>query len=189
MPTNDLYMVVDLEATCSDEGAVPRAEMEIIEIGAVMVDGESLSPIDEWQSFIRPQRHPQLTDFCRSLTSINQAQVDAAALFPDVLADFIAWIAEFTARGFAEPVFGSWGDYDRLQFAQDCELHGIAYPLPPTHLNIKRRFQEELSLKRKVGLKGALKHVGLPLDGTHHRGIDDARNIAKLLPYALGRVE
>ena len=28
------YLVVDLEATCSDDGAVPRDQMEIIEIGA-----------------------------------------------------------------------------------------------------------------------------------------------------------
>jgi inhibitor of KinA sporulation pathway (predicted exonuclease) len=28
--------------------------------------------------------------------------------------------------------------------------------------------------------------VGLDLVGTHHRGIDDARNIARLLPYCLG---
>jgi inhibitor of KinA sporulation pathway (predicted exonuclease) len=26
----------------------------------------------------------------------------------------------------------------------------------------------------------ALKFLGLPLDGTHHRGIDDARNIARI---------
>jgi hypothetical protein len=29
--------------------------------------------------------------------------------------------------------------------------------------------------------------VGLAFQGTHDRGIDDARNIARLLPYALGR--
>jgi len=30
-----------------------------------------------------------------------------------------------------------------------------------------------------------LQMVGLPLDGSHHRGLDDARNIAKLLPRSL----
>jgi hypothetical protein len=30
--------------------------------------------------------------------------------------------------------------------------------------------------------------LGLTFEGTAHRGIDDARNIARLLPYALGRV-
>jgi 3'-5' exoribonuclease 1 len=32
-----------------------------------------------------------------------------------------------------------------------------------------------------------LELTSLPLEGTHHRGIDDARNIAKLLPYILGQ--
>jgi inhibitor of KinA sporulation pathway (predicted exonuclease) len=33
--TNDYYLIIDLEATCSNVGEVPRHEMEIIEIGAV----------------------------------------------------------------------------------------------------------------------------------------------------------
>ncbi len=33
------FLVIDLEATCDDGGAVPRLEMETIEIGAVLVDG------------------------------------------------------------------------------------------------------------------------------------------------------
>jgi 3'-5' exoribonuclease 1 len=47
------YLVVDLEATCDDRGAVPRGEMETIEIGAVLVDAETLQPLDEYQTFIR----------------------------------------------------------------------------------------------------------------------------------------
>ena len=38
---------------------------------------------------------------------------------------------------------------------------------------------------KEVGMARALQMVGLPLDGSHHRGLDDARNIAKLLPFAL----
>ena len=30
------YLIVDLEATCSDQGEVPPREMETIEIGAVI---------------------------------------------------------------------------------------------------------------------------------------------------------
>ena len=29
----------------------------------------------------------------------------------------------------------------------------------------------------------ALQMCGLPIEGTHHRGIDDARNIARMLPW------
>jgi hypothetical protein len=34
---------VDVEAMCSDDGTVPRHEMEIIEIGAVIQSSQSLS--------------------------------------------------------------------------------------------------------------------------------------------------
>jgi len=32
------FLIVDLEATCSDDGTIPSQEMEIIEIGAVMLN-------------------------------------------------------------------------------------------------------------------------------------------------------
>jgi len=52
--------------------------MEIIEIGAVMVEAQGLTVIDEFQTFIKPVRYPILTEFCKSLTSITQEQVDQA---------------------------------------------------------------------------------------------------------------
>jgi inhibitor of KinA sporulation pathway (predicted exonuclease) len=33
---------------------------------------------------------------------------------------------------------------------------------------------------RPCGMKRALELMGIPLDGQHHRGVDDARNIAKI---------
>jgi inhibitor of KinA sporulation pathway (predicted exonuclease) len=189
MNEKNYYLVVDLEATCDDAGAVPREQMEIIEIGAVLVDGHSLEAIEDWQSFVRPQRHPKLTPFCTELTSITQDQVDAAPHFPEVLEAFCTWWGTLVREGYGTPIFCSWGDYDRKQFKQDCMHHGLKYPLPAQHINVKREFSKALALKRKFGMAGALKQVGLPLVGTHHRGIDDARNIAKLLPWALGRVD
>ncbi len=176
------YLVVDLEATCDDRGAVPREEMEIIEIGAVMVDVEGLDAVDEFQAFVRPSRHPTLTDFCRELTTIQQAEVDAADPFPEVLACFAAW-----AETYAPYRLASWGDYDRKQFHQDCAHHRLPYPLGKEHMNIKAEFSRALGTKKRFGMAAALRRAGLPLRGTHHRGIDDARNIARLLPLALGR--
>lgn len=89
------YCVVDLEATCDDQAlrAVPHEEMETIEIGAVMVAGTTLVSVDEFQAFVRPVRHPQLSAFCTKLTTITQQQVDQAGLFPDVFGEFLAWAA------------------------------------------------------------------------------------------------
>ena len=41
----DYYLVLDLEATCCDKGTIKRHQMEIIEIGAVMVEAQTLTMI------------------------------------------------------------------------------------------------------------------------------------------------
>jgi 3'-5' exoribonuclease 1 len=175
------YLVIDLEATCDDGGLVPKREMEIIEIGAVLVDHTTFEPIAEFQSFVRPVRHPTLTPFCRTLTSITQAEVDAAPKFPVVLAA----LREFV-ESHGRPLFCSWGNYDRGQFGLDAAYHRVQLPFGTDHLNIKQAFSDALGTSKRFGMAGALRKLGLPLEGTHHRGIDDARNIARILPYAIG---
>jgi inhibitor of KinA sporulation pathway (predicted exonuclease) len=84
-------------------------------------------------------------------------------------------------------VFCSWGDYDRRQLEADCLRHRLPYPMPGRHVNLEALFSATLGLRKKLGMAEALRQVGLDLHGTHHRGIDDARNIARLVPYAAGR--
>jgi len=182
MATPQFYLVIDLEATCDEnQRTVPRTEMETIEIGAVLVDGESLNPVAEFQTFIRPERHPVLTPFCRQLTTIAQADVDAAPGFPVAIRALEVFI------GARDVLFSSWGGYDRGQFEQDAAFHGVSLPFQGQHLNLKARFSQQLGESKRYGMHAALARVGLELNGTHHRGIDDARNIARLLPYLLGR--
>ncbi|MGD9857393.1 MAG: exonuclease domain-containing protein [Planctomycetaceae bacterium] len=172
------FHVVDFEATCCDEGSVPREEMEIIEVGAVLVDGNSLRPLGEFQSFVRPVRHPVLTSFCRELTRITQQDVDAAPPFAQVLNEWRKW-----AEPFEGSVFSSWGSYDFHQLEQDCRFHRLPNPFMPGHINLKAEFSRRIGQRRRFGLAGALSRAGLTLEGTHHRGIDDARNIVRLLPF------
>ncbi|MEM6992769.1 MAG: 3'-5' exonuclease, partial [Myxococcota bacterium] len=81
--------------------------------------------------------------------------------------------------------FGSWGAYDRNQFRHDASYHGVALPLGEQHINLKQEFSRRRGTKKRFGMAGALRAVGLPLVGTHHRGIDDARNITRLLPHCV----
>lgn len=176
LPPHAYYLLIDFEATCSDDGAVPKEEMEIIEIGAAMQRTGTFEVAAEFQSFVRPVRHPRLTPFCTELTTITQDQVDAAPLFPEVLAALVAWAAPYD-----DCLFCSWGDYDRNQLQQDCAFHGVAYPFGDEHLNLKAAFSQALGTKRRFGMAGALRKLGLKLEGTHHRGIDDIRNIARVV--------
>ena len=175
-------LVIDLEASCDEGDKLPGDEMEMIEVGAVWAtpDGRILA---EFQALVRPVLHPRLTPFCSQLTGITQADVDGAPLFPEVAAR-LASFAEL--HGHEASTWGSWGQYDAKQLARDSTRHGIANPLANfEHVNLKRQFAKARRIK-EVGMARALQMVGLPLNGSHHRGLDDARNIAKLLPFAIG---
>ena len=174
-------MIVDLEATCCNRNSIHRNDMETIEIGAVMVDRKTLSVIDEYQTFIKPLIHPKLTSFCTELTSITQSDVEGAQEFPKAFQEFVDW-----SEGYEDIVFCSWGQYDKNQFIKDCNYHGIEYSLKADHINLKKQFSINLNLRRNYGMAGALRYAGLKMNGTHHRGIDDARNMARLLPTMLG---
>jgi inhibitor of KinA sporulation pathway (predicted exonuclease) len=176
------YLVIDLEATCDADHAIPRDQTEIIEIGAVLCDAESLAPVGEFQTFVKPVRHPRLTPFCTRLTSITQAQVDGAPPFRVAIQNLSAWLRD--KRPF---LFCSWGDYDKNQFEREARKQAMVLPLGREHLNLKEAFRRRSGDDKKLGVGQALGRVGIRFDGTAHRGIDDARNIARLLPYCLGR--
>ena len=176
------YVIVDLEATCWETGTA-RDRMEIIEIGAVLLEASAGPVHSEFARFVRPVVEPVLSDFCRQLTHIRQEDVDAAGDFKAVFPDFLRWIGP-------EPfTLCSWGAYDLGQLRTDCRRHGIAFPPSfERHINLKQAFSRIIGV-RPLGMRGALALLNLPLEGTHHRGIDDARNIARIARFVLPRVE
>jgi inhibitor of KinA sporulation pathway (predicted exonuclease) len=178
----DYFLVLDLEATCCDKGSIKRHEMEIIEIGAVMVEAPTLTIIDQFQTFIKPVRYPVLTPFCKALTSITQKQVEQAPGYVEAITLLQKWLSNYP-----NTIFGSWGDYDYNQFKQDSKFHHIPFPITYPHINLKKLFHETQNLAKRYGMAEALELAGIELEGTHHRGIDDAKNIAKLLPFILGK--
>ena len=172
-------LIVDLEATCWDRPEHRPENMEIIEIGALLLNPEDSASPREFQSFVRPARFPVLSEFCKSLTSIGQPDVDGADPFPGVLERFLDWMGD--PRGVR---LASWGNYDRKQLLQDCRLHGLRYPFPEDHFNIKTFVAERRGWK-PAGVGIVLRKLRLEFEGTAHRGIDDARNIWRILSFVL----
>lgn len=163
-------IIFDLEATCEDREINPNFDNETIEIGAVkVVDGVV---VDEFQSFVKPKSSEPLTAFCKELTKISQADVDQAVGFPEAIEAFQAWAGE------AE--FLSWGFYDRKQLEKDSARYQLPVAWLNSHRSLKHEHQTKKNLKRAVGVKKALKLEGFEFEGTHHRGIDDAKNIARI---------
>jgi inhibitor of KinA sporulation pathway (predicted exonuclease) len=167
-----LLNVIDIEATCWD-GAPPSGEVsEIIEIGLVVVDLDARERVSRHGILVRPERS-RVSAFCVELTGITQAEVDTGVSF----AEACRTLASAHAAG--ERPWASWGDYDRKQFQRQCPP--TAYPFGPVHTNAKAVFADVWNLRRRVGMAQALDLAGLPLEGRHHRGEDDAWNIAALV--------
>jgi len=167
------FIIVDLEATCWEKR--DQSPNEIIEIGAICV-GKNKKVLEEFNEFVKPKIHPKISEFCTQLTSITQAQVDTALEFPEVLEKFQNWIQHFGE----DYLLCSWGFYDRVQFKNDCVLHELDTDWLEKHISLKHQYQKIRHLRRPIGMKKTLKKEKMPLEGFHHRGIDDVRNIVKI---------
>jgi inhibitor of KinA sporulation pathway (predicted exonuclease) len=175
-----LLNVVDVEATCW-EGRVPAGSVsEIIEIGLTVIDLDRVERVAKHRILVRPTSS-RVGEFCTELTGLTQAEVDTGLPFAEACR---LLVTEHRAR--ARP-WASWGDYDRRQFARQCAATGVEYPFGAEHANAKALFAETYGLKRRPGMAEALRIAGLPLEGRHHRGEDDAWNIAALLLDLVGR--
>jgi 3'-5' exoribonuclease 1 len=174
-------LVVDFEATCSPcRVVVPRDAMEIIEIGAVLLDATGAADADrgEFRVHVRPQLNPMLTPFCTELTGITQADVDAAPTFPDALAQLLAFAGDAAAT-----CFMSFGGFDARLLAEECARHGVQPPPFASRLNLKRAVMARLRIERPLGIVEALERCGLRYEGRLHSALDDARNASRLASW------
>lgn len=170
------YIIFDLEATCW-EGSSKGSLSEIIEIGAVKLDKE-LNETDCFQSFVKPTQNTELSEFCTKLTNITQEDVSNAPYFDVAIHQFENWITHNTDYIY----LFSWGKYDKNQILTEANAKGYAgniLQLLDKHHSLKHEFAAFRQIKL-CGMASALHMLGIELKGIHHRGIDDAKNIAEI---------
>jgi len=172
-------IVVDVEATCW-RGYPPKGQTnEIIEIGICQLDMETLKPLNKRSILVKPSRSG-ISEFCTELTTITKDLIDQKGI---PLVDACQILEEdFNSKRL---VWSSYGEYDRNIFSRNCKDLNVNYPFSKRHLNIKLLFALAKRLSKEVGMKKALELLDLPLEGTHHRGVDDAWNTSKILAYCL----
>lgn len=182
------YVVLDFEATCDNKNA-PKPQ-EVIEFPSVLVDANSLTVIDSWREYVKPHYHPTLTDFCTELTGIEQSSIDPAKEFPQVLLNHQNWLTSHNLDLNENTkdktwIFVSCGDWD-LGTMFPTQLDACNPPIkhvPECYrrwINIKKPFSQRLN-RPAAGMAGMLNSLGLVLEGRHHSGIDDCKNIAKIV--------
>ncbi|HET6572819.1 MAG TPA: 3'-5' exonuclease [Fimbriiglobus sp.] len=177
----DHILVIDIEATCWEGNPPAGQTSEVIEIGVCPLEISTLTRLGKRSMMVRPERSV-VSPFCTGLTTITPEMAAGGVTFREAcktlrrefLADQRAW--------------ASFGDYDRKQFERQCRETGMPYPFGPTHLNVKTLFALSRGLPREIGAREAVEAFGHTFEGTHHRGDDDAWNVAAVLIEVLRKM-
>lgn len=170
----DKILVIDVEATCWENNPPIGQESEIIEIGLCVLNAKTGEREEKESILIKPERST-VSDFCTELTTLTADDLKYGLSFRD------ACKLLKTKYLSQDRIFASFGDYDRRQFERQCASFKVGYPFGTTHLNVKNLAALYLDLPNEAGMSVVLEKMNLPLVGTHHRGIDDAWNIAAIL--------
>lgn len=179
--TTEKILIIDLEATCWEDNTKPPAGefSEIIEIGCCLLDRDTGQITHNKGILVKPE-NSTVSPFCTQLTTITQSQLDNEGI--SLKQAFNILRKEY---GGDEYTWASFGHYDRKKIQSECYTKRINYPLAYDHINVKELFATCKNLHHPVSMKTALKMLRIPLEGTHHRGVDDAKNIAKILHWCL----
>lgn len=178
------HIVVDLEMNVlakqyKEERALCR--MEIIEIGAVVLDDE-YHEIGAFKTLVKPQYNDVINSYYEKLTGISTAMVVNAPIFEDALKMFLSWCNSIND----DIQLYQWSGTDLFQILSEMKLKNIMLNDKEMEIlagwdDFQKEFGEKLNLSNAISLKNAVMYAGVDFEGAEHDALDDARNTATLL--------
>lgn len=168
MTLKDLsYVIFDLETT----GLYPESGDEIIEIGAVVVEGGELHPTEIFHSMVNPGR--PIPAISTSISGIKDSDVADAPTIDKILPQFL----KFTGN--------------RIWVAQNAKFDLSFIVMKLKQLNIPLRqsvFVDTIGLSKMVfpyetshSLDSIMSRLNIARSGARHRSVDDSRYTAHAL--------
>ena len=177
--------VFDLEFTAWEKSMAgrwlaPGEFKEVVQIGAVRLDAETLEERGALNLIVRPRINPVLSRYLEELTGITNDRVRAEGLdFAEALGGF----AQF-AHGDVICAFGR----DDLVLMENCRLYGLDAVAPlPRYINVTPWL-------RAHGIESKGFHAcdvgplcGAQFEGRAHDALGDARSVAAGIRALAGR--
>lgn len=183
------YIVVDFEMNpvakeYKEEKQISK--MEIIEIGAVIMD-ESFLILGEFKTLVKPMFNSEIYKKYATLTGISTQMVAGAPTFTTAYEMFVNWCESY---GDEYEIY-AWSENDSLQLLAEMEQKKYRNEAKKEILNhwydFQKEYMEKLGLERIMSLEKALDYAGLSFEGQMHDALCDARNTAEL--FAIVRNE
>lgn len=178
---NNGILVIDLELTCWDKKDPDNSTgiREIIQIGIVDLDPQTLEIKKKQSYFVKPQFNDELSQYCKDLTAITHNQVFKEG---KPLKEVMNTLSK--NWGFSNKLIVFWGD-DHLDFERDCNRLNLENKTSKSTINFGLQYAVYQSMKNKstlqnVGLIKAMNNENLDFIGRQHDGLVDAENTAIL---------
>ncbi|KAF7822680.1 putative exonuclease domain-containing protein [Senna tora] len=181
----DFFLVLDLEG-----------RVEILEFPVLMISAKTMEVEDIFHRFVRPtkmteQRINEYIEGKYGKFGVDRVWHDTAIPFKEVIQQFEEWLAQhqlWMGGKLNRAAFVTWqvGNWDlKTKVPQQCEVSKIK--LPPYFMewiNLKDVYLNFYN-RRATGMVTMMKELQIPLLGSHHLGIDDTKNIARVVQHML----
>nr|AKM76593.1 polynucleotidyl transferase ribonuclease H-like superfamily protein [Geranium maderense] len=182
----DYFLVLDLEG-----------KVEILEFPVVLVDAKTTRIVDLFHRFVRPskmseQRINEYIEGKYGKLGVDRVWHDTSISFEETLQQFEVWLAQHHLWGkelgghLNRSAFVTCGNWDvKTKIPQQCNVSKMKLPsyfmewinLKDVYLNFYKR--------RASGMITMMRELQIPSFGSHHLGIDDAKNITRVLQRML----
>ncbi|EEC80571.1 hypothetical protein OsI_22899 [Oryza sativa Indica Group] len=182
----DYFLVLDLEG-----------KVEILEFPVVMIDAQSMEFVDSFHRFVHPtvmseQRIREYIEGKYGKFGVDRVWHDTAIPFMEVLQEFEDWIEHHKfwkkEQGGAlnSAAFITCGNWDlKTKVPEQCRVSKIKLPSYFMEwINLKDIYLNFYS-RRATGMMTMMRELQMPIVGSHHLGIDDAKNIARVVQRML----
>ncbi|CAN6201551.1 unnamed protein product [Urochloa humidicola] len=182
----DYLLILDLEG-----------KVEILEFPVVMIDAQSMEFIDSFHRFVRPtamseQRITEYIEGKYGKFGVDRVWHDTAIPFKEVLQEFEDWVGNHNLwkneRGGSlnNAAFVTCGNWDlKTKVPQQCKVSKIKLPTYFLEwINLKDIYLNFYS-RRATGMMTMMRELQMPIVGSHHLGLDDSKNIARVVQRML----
>lgn len=158
---------IDFEFTMPDRNGRKKGfYQEIIEAGIVLVENGEI--VEEFSSFVLPNRFPRLSERCKSFLNITQQQVDGGISLNELVNKLKSMDSD------KQGLVITWGNMDMKVLRQNCQQSGLKFPLSAKEIDLSMEYKRFFGDQNQTGLWKAVQEYGREGTGRHHRALDDA---------------
>ena len=144
---------------------------EIIQIGAIKVDTETLTEIESFNLLVRPTVNPILSNYIQKFTGITQNDIDTQGVSPQgAVSQLFSWAGDVP--------FYSWGRLDREALEATIQLNDLDFHVPANRFrSIRCVFKDSGIPADRYMNSTIIQAFGMEQKRQGHNGLNDARTI------------